>query len=37
MIHDLPPGKDFYDWQNRCLSVGAPFNPHKVRNLELSF
>lgn len=29
-IHEFPPGKDFYDWQNRCLSSGAVYNPHKV-------
>lgn len=29
-IHYDPPGKDFYDWQNRCLSSGDVFNPHKV-------
>ncbi|XP_055616039.1 uncharacterized protein LOC129762078 [Toxorhynchites rutilus septentrionalis] len=25
-----PPGKDFYDWQNRCVSTGAFYNPHGV-------
>ncbi|XP_058812526.1 uncharacterized protein LOC131677032 [Topomyia yanbarensis] len=25
-----PPGKDFYDWQNRCVSTGAIFNPQKM-------
>lgn len=25
-----PPGKDFYSWQNRCISAGEPFNPYKV-------
>ncbi|XP_022918484.2 uncharacterized protein [Onthophagus taurus] len=29
-IHDLPPGKDFYDWQNRCMSVGDIYNPFKI-------
>ncbi|XP_063233143.1 uncharacterized protein LOC134536961 [Bacillus rossius redtenbacheri] len=29
-VHDSPPGKDFYDWQNRCLSAGGVYNPHKV-------
>jgi hypothetical protein len=25
-----PPGKDFYSWQNRCISTGDIFNPYKV-------
>jgi hypothetical protein len=25
-----PPGKDFYDWQNRCISTGEVYNPYKV-------
>lgn len=25
-----PPGKDFYSWQNRCISAGDIFNPYKV-------
>lgn len=29
-INELPPGKDFYDWQNRCLSAGNVYNPYKV-------
>ncbi|XP_038105826.1 uncharacterized protein LOC6051326 [Culex quinquefasciatus] len=29
-ITDDPPGKDFYDWQNRCVSTGGIYNPHKV-------
>lgn len=29
-IHDTPPGKDFYDWQNRCISAGNVYNPFKV-------
>lgn len=29
-IHEFPPGKDFYDWQNRCISAGDVFNPYKV-------
>lgn len=29
-IHSSAPGKDFYDWQNRCLSAGNVFNPYKV-------
>ncbi|XP_055533520.1 uncharacterized protein LOC129723361 [Wyeomyia smithii] len=24
------PGKDFYDWQNRCVSAGAIYNPQKA-------
>lgn len=30
MIHDNPPGKDYYNWTGRCLSAGGPYNPHKV-------
>ncbi|XP_024941705.1 uncharacterized protein LOC107268693 isoform X2 [Cephus cinctus] len=30
MIHDHPPGKDYYNWTERCLSAGGPFNPYKV-------
>ncbi|XP_025262110.1 uncharacterized protein LOC105249019 [Camponotus floridanus] len=30
MIHDNPPGKDFYNWTARCLSAGSPYNPYKV-------
>ena len=29
-INDNPPGKDFYDWQNRCTSSGDVYNPFKV-------
>lgn len=29
-IHSNPPGKDFYDWQGRCLSTNQVFNPYKV-------
>lgn len=29
-IHAHPPGKDFYSWQNRCISTGDIFNPYKV-------
>lgn len=29
-IHYSPPGKDFYSWQNRCLSAGDVYNPYKV-------
>ncbi|XP_076266542.1 superoxide dismutase family protein Rsod [Rhynchophorus ferrugineus] len=29
-IHESPPGKDFYDWQNRCLSAGNIYNPYKI-------
>lgn len=25
-----PPGKDFYSWQNRCISTGEIYNPYKV-------
>ncbi|XP_034936914.1 uncharacterized protein Rsod [Chelonus insularis] len=30
MIHDQPPGKDYYNWTGRCLSAGSPYNPHKI-------
>ncbi|XP_076765114.1 uncharacterized protein LOC143432228 [Xylocopa sonorina] len=30
MIHDNPPGKDYYNWTSRCLSTGKPYNPYKV-------
>ncbi|KAL6264113.1 hypothetical protein P5V15_004191 [Pogonomyrmex californicus] len=30
MIHDNPPGKDFYNWTGRCLSAGLPYNPYKL-------
>ncbi|KZC13221.1 hypothetical protein WN55_05919, partial [Dufourea novaeangliae] len=30
MIHDNPPGKDYYNWTGRCLSTGDPYNPYKV-------
>ncbi|KRT83375.1 hypothetical protein AMK59_3560, partial [Oryctes borbonicus] len=29
-IHSSPPGKDFYSWQNRCLSANEVYNPYKV-------
>ncbi|XP_066247756.1 uncharacterized protein Rsod [Euwallacea similis] len=29
-LHESPPGKDFYDWQNRCLSAGDVYNPYKI-------
>ena len=29
-INEKPPGKDYYDWQNRCSSVGLVYNPFKV-------
>ncbi|XP_019756682.2 uncharacterized protein LOC109535239 [Dendroctonus ponderosae] len=29
-IHETPPGKDFYDWQNRCISAGNVYNPFKI-------
>ena len=36
-VNEMPPGKDYYDWQNRCDSAGSVFNPFKVclqNNLE---
>lgn len=35
MVHDNPPGKDYYNWTGRCLSAGAPYNPHKVMITKL--
>uniref|UniRef100_A0A182WSI4 Superoxide dismutase copper/zinc binding domain-containing protein n=1 Tax=Anopheles quadriannulatus TaxID=34691 RepID=A0A182WSI4_ANOQN len=32
-ITDEPPGKDFYDWQNRCVSAGGVYNPFKAAPL----
>lgn len=29
-IHMHPPDKDFYSWQNRCISTGDIINPYKV-------
>lgn len=29
-IHHEPPGKDFYNWTERCLSAGHVYNPFKV-------
>lgn len=29
-IMEQAPGKDFYDWQNRCVSAGGIYNPQKV-------
>lgn len=33
-IHELPPGKDFYNWTARCLSAGHIFNPYKVETVN---
>ncbi|XP_039303730.1 uncharacterized protein LOC105197011 isoform X2 [Solenopsis invicta] len=30
MIHENSPGKDFYNWTNRCLSTGSAYNPYKI-------
>ncbi|XP_044006416.1 uncharacterized protein LOC122851330 isoform X2 [Aphidius gifuensis] len=30
MIHDNPPGKDYYNWTARCISAGKPYNPYKI-------
>ncbi|XP_023244895.1 uncharacterized protein LOC106647898 [Copidosoma floridanum] len=30
MIHENPPGQDYYNWTARCLSAGAPYNPYKI-------
>lgn len=29
-INTLPPGKDFYNWMDRCKSAGSIYDPHKV-------
>ncbi|XP_052836220.1 LOW QUALITY PROTEIN: uncharacterized protein LOC128252495 [Drosophila gunungcola] len=29
-IHSNAPGKDFYDWQQRCISAGPVYNPYRV-------
>ncbi|XP_050440615.1 uncharacterized protein LOC126845769 [Adelges cooleyi] len=29
-VNTNPPGKDFYNWQERCKSAGAIYDPHKV-------
>ncbi|KAL3268164.1 hypothetical protein HHI36_007291 [Cryptolaemus montrouzieri] len=29
-VHEFPPGKDFYNWTQRCLSSGGIYNPYKV-------
>lgn len=29
-IHLDPPGKDFYNWSERCLSTNHVYNPYKV-------
>lgn len=34
-IHQDPPGKDFYSWQNRCSSTKQIFNPSKVNSYKL--
>lgn len=36
-IHELPPGKDFYNWTGRCLSSGPVYNPYKVsRSMQIT-
>lgn len=34
-IHSNPPGKDFYDWQNRCASTNHVHNPYKVLKITI--
>ena len=36
-IHTNLPGVDFHDWQNRCNSTGAIYNPFKVSLLSIFF
>lgn len=31
-----PPGKDYYDWQNRCVSAGPLYNPAKVSTNQVA-
>lgn len=37
-IHERPPNKDFYDWQNRCFSAGKVTNNlgEKLGNLRIA-
>lgn len=30
MVHDLPPGKDYFNWTARCVSAGQVFDPYHV-------
>lgn len=34
-IHEHAPGKDFYDWQERCKSSGGIYNPYKVKKWKI--
>ncbi|KAG1649777.1 Cell surface superoxide dismutase [Cu-Zn] 6 [Nymphon striatum] len=34
-IHMTRPGKDYYDWQNRCASVNDEYNPYHVGKSSL--
>lgn len=38
-IHTNLPGVDFHDWQLRCQSTGAVYNPFKVdiKSLRIGF
>lgn len=29
-VNTQSPGKDFYDWMDRCKSAGPIYDPHKV-------
>lgn len=35
-INTLPPGKDFYNWMDRCKSAGPIYDPYKVLILILN-
>ena len=35
MVHDLPPGKDYFNWTARCASAGPVFDPYHVRGAPL--
>ncbi|KAJ1522963.1 hypothetical protein ONE63_002100 [Megalurothrips usitatus] len=30
MVHDLPPGKDYFNWTARCISAGQVFDPYHI-------
>ncbi|XP_034232585.1 uncharacterized protein LOC117640300 [Thrips palmi] len=30
MVHDLPPGKDYFNWTARCVSAGQVFDPYYI-------
>lgn len=30
MVHDLAPGKDYFNWTARCMSAGGVFDPYHI-------